>query len=64
MASISKRRGLITNTETQGDLFIMNSDVPLSQMFGFATELRGLTAGQGEFSMEYKRHDEVPANEA
>ena len=64
MASISKRRGLITNTETQGDLFIMNADVPLSQMFGFATELRGLTSGQGEFSMEYKKHDEVPPNEA
>ena len=30
MANISKRRGLITNTETQGDLFIMNADVPLS----------------------------------
>jgi len=52
MASISKRRGVITNTETQGDLFIMTADVPLSTpflnqgtMFGFATELRGLTAG-------------------
>jgi elongation factor G len=42
----------------------MNADVPLAQMFGFASELRGLTAGQGEFSMEYKRHGEVPPNEA
>jgi len=56
MAAISKRRGLVTNTETRGDLFIMNADVPLQQMFGFATELRGLTSGLGEFSMEYKSH--------
>ena len=33
MASISKRRGVITNTETQGDLFIMTADVPLSTLF-------------------------------
>lgn len=45
MGGISKRRGLVTNTETRGDLFVMTADVPLSQMFGFATELRGLTSG-------------------
>lgn len=49
MAAISKRRGLVTNTETRGDLFVLNADVPLSQMFGFATELRGLTSGLVKF---------------
>ena len=63
MAGISKRRGLITNTETKGDLFILTASVPLSQMFGYATELRGLSSGQGEFSMEYLRHDPIPPNE-
>lgn len=63
MAAISKRRGLVTNTETRGDLFVMEADVPLSATFGFATELRGLTSGLGEFSMEYKSHDPLPPNE-
>ena len=57
MASLSKRRGLITNTETRGDLFYLNANVPLSMMFGYATEIRGMTSGQGEFSLEYKCHE-------
>ena len=63
MAGISKRRGLVTHTETRGDMFILNADVPLSSMFGYATEIRGLSSGQGEFSLEYKKHEPVPANE-
>jgi len=43
MAGIAKRRGNVTNTETKADMFILNADVPLSQMFGYATELRGFT---------------------
>eukprot|EP01017_Pseudomicrothorax_dubius_P028933 TRINITY_DN3480_c0_g1_i4.p1 TRINITY_DN3480_c0_g1~~TRINITY_DN3480_c0_g1_i4.p1 ORF type:complete len:735 (+),score=230.75 TRINITY_DN3480_c0_g1_i4:44-2248(+) len=60
MGGISKRRGLITNTEGRGDMFIITATVPLSMMFGYATELRGLTAGQGEYSMEYLSHQAVP----
>jgi len=39
----------------------LNADVPLAAMFGYATEVRGATQGQGEFSMEYKKHS--PVNE-
>jgi elongation factor G len=41
MGSLVKRRGSITNTETRSGMFILNADVPLSCMFGYATELRG-----------------------
>lgn len=39
------------------------ADVPLAQMFGYATEIRGITSGTGEFSLEYKKHEPVPPNE-
>ncbi len=50
MAGLTKRKGVITYTEGRGDMFIMQATVPLSQMFGYATELRGLTSGQVELS--------------
>jgi len=56
MGQLVKRRGTITNTQTRAGLYIMNADVPLSSMFGYATELRGSTQGIGEFSMEYRMH--------
>ena len=59
MGQLVKRRGTITNTQTKQGLFILNADVPLSTMFGYATELRGSTQGIGEFSMEYRMHATV-----
>lgn len=56
MGQLVKRRGTITNTQIKQGLFILNADVPLSAMFGYATELRGSTQGIGEFSMEYRMH--------
>eukprot|EP01015_Nassula_variabilis_P011543 TRINITY_DN1936_c0_g1_i2.p1 TRINITY_DN1936_c0_g1~~TRINITY_DN1936_c0_g1_i2.p1 ORF type:complete len:173 (+),score=52.39 TRINITY_DN1936_c0_g1_i2:84-602(+) len=63
MSGLAKRKGVINHSETRGDLFIIQATVPLSQMFGYATEIRGYTSGQGEFSMEYKCHEAVPPNE-
>ena len=61
MSQLVKRRGTITNTQTKTGLFIINADVPLAAMFGYATELRGATQGIGEFSMEYRKHSPVAA---
>ena len=63
MNSVTKRKGLVTNTETQGEFFILQAKVPLANMFGFSGELRGFTQGQGEFSMEYLTHEPVSADE-
>ena len=59
MNSLNKRKGNIYNTEIKGEYFLMEANVPLSQMFGFASELRGFTQGQGEFAMQYLTHDPV-----
>ena len=59
MGQLVKRRGTITNTQVRPGIFILNADVPLSAMFGYATELRGATQGLGEFGMEYKMHAPV-----
>ena len=59
MGQLVKRRGNITNTVTKSGLYIINADVPLAAMFGYATELRGSTQGIGEFSMEYRTHSPV-----
>jgi elongation factor G len=59
MGGLLKRRGAVTDTKVQHGIYIINADVPLAAMFGYATELRGSTQGLGEFSMEYKCHAPV-----
>ena len=63
MTGLTKRKGSIYKTEGKAGLFIMNLTIPLAQMFGFSSELRGLTQGQGEYVMEYKTHEAVPAED-
>jgi elongation factor G len=46
MAVVNKRSGYIYHTEGMMDIFVIKADVPLAKMFGFATDLRGLTMGQ------------------
>eukprot|EP00804_Cyclotella_cryptica_P001533 CCRYP_003744-RB/>CCRYP_003744-RB protein AED:0.08 eAED:0.08 QI:342/1/1/1/1/1/2/61/751 len=63
-ASLSRRMGLIENSEMNDDgsgLKVV-AQVPLANMFGYSTELRSLTQGKGEFSMEYFKHIPVPRN--
>ena len=62
MGSVNRRRGLILDSETQEETWQLTADVPLNAMFGYSTELRSLTQGKGEFSMEYRTHRPVLAN--
>ncbi|MGA8028959.1 MAG: elongation factor G [Bryobacteraceae bacterium] len=56
------RRGRLEGTEIVGGTHIVKAMVPLSEMFGYATELRSRTQGRGSFSMHFGRYEEVPRN--
>ena len=61
MGDIVKRRGHINNQEERGNAVIIRAFVPLSQMFGYATDLRSNTQGRGNYMMQMDHYDEVPA---
>ena len=56
------RRGQLEGTEIQGTTQIIKASVPLSEMFGYATEMRSRTQGRGSFTMHFSRYEEVPKN--
>jgi elongation factor G len=60
MASINQRRGIIMSSAEDGVFTTVDSEVPLAEMFGYATVLRSLTQGKAEFTMEFSRYQKVP----
>ena len=60
VSQINRRKGVIMDSEQQGDDVIMQANIPLNNMFGYSSELRSATQGKGEFSMEYLKHAPVP----
>ena len=61
IGDLNSRRGRIEGMELRGTSQIIKSMVPLSEMFGYATELRSRTQGRGSFTMHFGRYEEVPA---
>jgi elongation factor G len=59
IGNINRRKGTINDSSAEGDDVIISSMVPLSEMFGYSTELRSMTQGKGEFTMEYGSHQAV-----
>ena len=60
MGSINQRRGLITSSTEDGNFTTIDAEVPLAEMFGYATVLRSLTQGRAEFTMEFQKYSKVP----
>jgi elongation factor G len=59
---INQRRGIIQNTNSIEGSAVIEAHVPLSEMFGYSTDLRSATKGKGEFSMEFSHYSPVPRN--
>lgn len=59
---INQRRGIIMGTDSNEGYSIITADVPLSEMFGYSTDLRSATKGKGEFSMEFSKYAVAPRN--
>jgi len=56
------RRGLVNQTDMNGDTTVIRAEIPLAAMFGYATELRSMTQGQGTFSMELGSYKPTPSH--
>ena len=62
MGDLNRRRGMVGGMEDSSSGKIINAEVPLSEMFGYATDLRSATQGRATYTMEFLKYSEVPAN--
>lgn len=62
MGQINQRRGIIMGSSANEGFSVVEAEVPLSEMFGYSTDLRSATQGKGEFTMEFSRYAQVPRN--
>ena len=62
IGDLSRRRGRIEGQERRGNALAVTGTVPLSEMFGYATDLRSNTQGRANYTMQFERYDEVPPN--
>ena len=62
LGDISKRRGLLEGQEQRGNAQTIKAKVPLSEMFGYATDLRSNTQGRGTYVMQFSHYSQVPRN--
>ncbi|HEU4679489.1 MAG TPA: elongation factor G, partial [Terrimicrobiaceae bacterium] len=62
MGDLNRRRARISGMETRGNLCTITAEVPLAEMFGYATAIRSLSKGRSSYSMEPSHFEQVPAN--
>jgi len=64
IGDVAKRRGQVSGMDDRAGNKIVNAYVPLSEMFGYSTDLRSMTQGRATYAMEFDHYEEVPANVA
>jgi elongation factor G len=62
VGDLNSRRGRILGSEDRGNARVVDAQVPLSEMFGYITELRGMSQGRAAYTMEFDHYEEVPRN--
>jgi elongation factor G len=60
MGSLNQRRGMILGSQDEGPMCAIEAQIPLAEMFGYATVLRSLTQGKAQFTMEFSSYKQVP----
>ena len=60
MGSLNQRRGMIVGSQDEGAMCVIESQVPLADMFGYSTVLRSLSQGQAQFTMEFALYKQIP----
>ncbi|CAN2040523.1 Elongation factor G 1 [Candidatus Magnetomoraceae bacterium gMMP-15] len=64
MGSLNQRRGIIVGSQDEGHLCVIESQIPLAEMFGYATTLRSSTQGKAQFTMEFLTYKKIPKSVA
>ncbi|MEA2200704.1 MAG: elongation factor, partial [Solirubrobacteraceae bacterium] len=62
IGDLSRRRGRVEGQERRGNAIAVTANVPLSEMFGYATDLRSNTEGRATYTMQFDNYEEVPPN--
>jgi elongation factor G len=62
MGDLNSRRGRVLGMNSKGDKQVINAEVPLGEMFAYATALRSMTKGRATYSMVFECYREVPKN--
>jgi elongation factor G len=62
IGDLNSRRGEVRGMDKRGNDQVVRAFVPLSEMFGYSTDLRSITQGRGDYTMEFEKYDTVPSN--
>jgi len=64
IGDLNSRRGQIQGTDTRGNAQVIEAMVPLANMFGYVNNLRSMSQGRAQYTMQFSHYDEVPSNVA